>query len=58
MYTLSSLTLARNQFVDNGMKYLADALRINTTFTYLDLSEIEIEDKGMEYLAEDLCDNK
>jgi Ran GTPase-activating protein (RanGAP) involved in mRNA processing and transport len=42
----------------NGAKYLADALKINTSITMVDLWDNNIGDNGAKYLADALKTNK
>ena len=54
--TLTSLDICSFYLRSEGVKYLADALRVNNTLTFLDISwynlEPEEEEKTIKYLVE------
>ena len=55
---LRSLNLSRNKITDDGVKYLADALKdSNCKINSLNLSENKITEKGVKYLADALKDS-
>ncbi|CAF4825382.1 unnamed protein product, partial [Rotaria magnacalcarata] len=56
--TVIKLGLAWNKIGDTGAKYLAEALRNNTTLNKLDLWGNEITENGVHYLFEALRYNR